>query len=101
MEFHEDLPGLFTKKWIEICDQSGKNSYNVIKEIRTKTPMLRSNLCDYSDAYVVVKEIITVTNSNDAQKKKKDKKTLHLKTMHHLLTAFQKLIVYKLTMQKI
>ena len=96
MEFHKDLPGLFTKKWIEICDQSGKNSYNVIKEIRTKTPMLRSNLRD-----VVVKEIITVTNSDDAKKKKKDKKTLHLKTMHHLLTAFQKLIVYKLTMQKI
>ena len=100
MEFHKDLPGFFTKKWIEICDQSCKNSYNVIKEIRIKTPILRSNLCDYSDAYVVVKEIIAVTNSDDA-KKKKDKKTLHLKTMHHLLTAFQKLIVYKLTMQKI
>ena len=30
----------------------------------------------------------------------KETKTLHLKTMHHLSTAFQKLIVYKLTIQK-
>ena len=27
----------------------------------TKTPMLRSNLCDYSDAYILVKDTITVT----------------------------------------
>ena len=33
-------------------------------------------------------------------KKEKKRKVLHLKTMHHSPTAFQKLIVYKLTMQK-
>ena len=58
-----------TKKWIEVHDQSEKN-YNVNKEIRIKTPMLRSNLCDFSDAYIVVKGDITVTNPNNAKRNK-------------------------------
>ena len=33
--------------------------------------MLRSDLCDFSDAYIVVKAIITVTNSNNANYNKK------------------------------
>ena len=37
------------------------NTYNENKSIRFKTPMLRSNLCDYSDAYILVKGTITVT----------------------------------------
>ena len=55
----KDLPRFVTKKWIEVHDQSGGN-YNVNKEIRIKTPMLRSDLCDYSDAYIVVKGNIIV-----------------------------------------
>ena len=47
-------PKFVTKKWIEVYDQSGGN-YNVNKEIRIKTSMLRSDLCDFSDAYIVVK----------------------------------------------
>ena len=31
------------------------------KQIRFKTSMLRSDLCDYSDAYILVKGIITVS----------------------------------------
>ena len=46
----KDLPRFVTKKWIEFYGQSGGN-YNVNNEIRIKTPMLRSDLCDYSDAY--------------------------------------------------
>ena len=38
---------LLLKKRIEIYDQSGKN-YNVSKEIRIKTPILKSDLCDFS-----------------------------------------------------
>ena len=49
-----------TKKWIESHDQSG-GTYNTKKQIRFKTSMLRSDLCDYSDAYIVVKGIITVS----------------------------------------
>ena len=55
----EDLPRFVTKKRIEVYDQSEKN-YSVNKEIRIKTPMLRSDLCDFSDAYIVVKGDITV-----------------------------------------
>ena len=43
---NKDLPKFVTKKWIEVYDQSGGN-YNVNKEIRIKTSMLRSDLCDY------------------------------------------------------
>ena len=57
---NEDLPRYVTKKWIEVFNQSEKN-YNSNKEIRIKTPMLRSDLCDFSDAYIVVKGDITVT----------------------------------------
>ena len=38
-----------------------RNIYNKNKSIRFKTPMLRLNLCDYSDAYILVKGTITVT----------------------------------------
>ena len=41
-----------TKEWIEVYDQSEKN-YNPNKEIRIKASMLRSDLCDFSDAYIV------------------------------------------------
>ena len=49
-----------TKKWIEVHDQSG-GAYSTSKQIRFKTSMLRSELCNYNDAYIVVKEIITVS----------------------------------------
>ena len=49
----KDLPRFATKKWIEVYDQSEKN-YNVNREIRIKTPMLRSDLCDFSDAHIVL-----------------------------------------------
>ena len=65
----KDLPRFVTKKWIEVYDQSEGN-YNVNKEIRIKTSMLRSDLCDYSDAYIVVKGTITVTNRNNAKRNK-------------------------------
>ena len=57
---NKDLPKFVTKKWIEVYDQSQGN-YNVNKEIRIKTSMLRSDLCDFSEAYIVVKGDITVT----------------------------------------
>ena len=48
--FHdEDLPRFVTKKWIEVYDQPEKDD-SVNKEIGVKTPMLRSDLCDFSDA---------------------------------------------------
>ena len=47
-----------------------KNSYNVNKEIKIKIPKLKSDLCDFSDAYIVVKGIIAVTNPGDAKRNK-------------------------------
>ena len=55
---------LITKKWIEVHDQSGE-TYTTNKQIRFKTSMLRSDLCDYSDEYIVVKAKIIVTNPNN------------------------------------
>ena len=53
-------------KWIEVYDQPERN-HNVNKEMRIKTPMLRVDLCDFSDTYIVVKRAITVTSPNNAK----------------------------------
>ena len=66
---NKDLPRFFTKRWIEVYDQSGRN-YDVNKKIRIKTSMLRSDLCDFNDAYIVVKGNITVTEPDNAKKLK-------------------------------
>ena len=50
----DQAPRFVTKKWVKIYDESS-GTYNVNKEIRFKTPILRSDLCDYNDAYVVEK----------------------------------------------
>ena len=60
----DKVPRFITKKWIEVYDKSG-GTYNTSKQIRFKTSMLRSDLCDYSDAYVLVKGKITVANPNN------------------------------------
>ena len=51
-----------TKNWVEINDES-RGTYAVYKQIKFKTSMLRSSLCDYSDAYILVKGNITVNNT--------------------------------------
>ena len=48
-----------TKKWVEINDES-RGTYNTNSQIKFKTSMLRSNLCDYSDAYILVSGNTTV-----------------------------------------
>ena len=63
----KDLPRFVTKKWIKFYDQS-KGNYNVNKETRIKTSMLRSDLCDYSNAYIVVKGTITVVRPENAKR---------------------------------
>ena len=51
-----------TRKWIEINDHS-IGRYNPSSQIKFKTTMLKSSLCDYSHAYVHVKGTITVNNT--------------------------------------
>ena len=54
-----------TKNWVEINDES-RGTYNVNSQIKFKTAMLKSSLCDYSDAYIIVKGAITVNNTAGA-----------------------------------
>ena len=61
---------LVTIKWIEINNLSG-GQFSVKKNVRFKTSILRSDLCDYSDAYIVVKGRISVTGNNNANKRNK------------------------------
>ena len=51
-----------TRNWIEINDES-RGAYNVNSQIKFKNNMLKSSLCDYSDAYILVKGTITVNNT--------------------------------------
>ena len=62
----DEIPRFITKKWVEVHDQSGSadDRYKPTKQIRFKTSMLRSDLCDYSDVYIVVKGDITLTKTN-------------------------------------
>ena len=63
-----------TKYWVEKNDES-RGTYNTNSQIRFKTSLLRSSLCDYSNAYILVKGTITVVNTgtvaapNNADKK--------------------------------
>ena len=108
----KDLPRFVTKKWIEVYDQSEGN-YNVNKEIRIKTSMLRSDLCDFSDAYILVtgnitvfKKIFTANDleapnntvnnanvTNTVNNNEFGEKNWSIKIMHHLLIAFQTVMV--------
>ena len=54
-----------TRNWVEINDDI-RGAYSPNKQIRFKTAMLRSSLCDYSDAYIPVKGNITVNNTATA-----------------------------------
>ena len=54
-----------TKKWVEINDES-RGTYKQDDQIRFKTSMLRSSLCDYSDANILVKRTITVAQETAA-----------------------------------
>ena len=51
---------LVTRKWNIVNDQSNAN-YDVGNEIIYNTEVLKSNLCDYNDAYILVRMDIIVT----------------------------------------
>ena len=51
------------RNWVEINDES-RGTYTS-NDIKFKTTMLRSNLCDYLDAYMLVKWTITITGAGD------------------------------------
>ena len=58
-----------TRNWVQISNDI-TGSYSPNKQIRFKTTMLRSSLCDYSDAYILVKEKISVNAAANNTNKK-------------------------------
>ena len=53
-----------TKNWVDInYDLCG--TYNTNSQIKFKTSMLRTSLCDYNDAYILVNGTITITAAGD------------------------------------
>ena len=60
-----------TRNWVEINDKSlgdyknddDDNNNDDNNNIKYKTTMIGSSFCDYSDAYILVRETITVTNT--------------------------------------
>ena len=59
----DNLSKFRTGNWVEINDESRGNYAN--SDIRFKTTMLRSNLCDYADSYILVKGKMTITGAGD------------------------------------
>ena len=55
----ENLSKFVTREYVRVNSLS--NMYNENKSIRFKTPMLRSDLCDYGDADILVNGTITIT----------------------------------------
>ena len=62
LESTSDNPSKFrTRNWVEINDESRGEYAN--NDIRFKTTILRSNLCDYADPYIIAKGTITITEA--------------------------------------
>ena len=77
-----------TRKWYVINDQN-KGQYGRGNEndatIKYDTQVIKQNLCDYSDGYILVKGTITVPDT-DADANNTNKR-LYLKIVCHLLAA--------------
>ena len=58
----ENLSKFVTREYVKFNSLS--NMYNENKSIRLKTPMLRSDLCDYADEYILVNGTILVNGLN-------------------------------------
>ena len=54
----------WAKHWVEINDES-RGGYTTGIDIKFKTTMLRCSLCDYADAYILVKGTIAITGVGD------------------------------------
>ena len=70
----DQLSKFWTKNWIDINDQS-RGVYSTGSDIRIKKSMQNPSLCDYCDAYILVKGTTTIIGSgHDAAAKPADKK---------------------------
>ena len=76
-----------TKNWVEInyysCGMHKANS-----QIKLKTSMLKPNVCDYKDVYILAKGTVPIINmAGEGNVSHNDKKMQFLKVVFHLLIA--------------
>ena len=74
------------RKWNIVNYNSNANygGYGVGNEINYNTEVLKSNICNYNDVYILVSGDITVTAARETQ--------VVFKIVHHLLNTSQKLM---------
>ena len=65
----ENLSKFVSREYVTVNSLS--NTYNENKSIRFKTPMLRSDLCNYADAYILVNGMITVAGNQPRDRQNK------------------------------
>ena len=80
-----------TKKWYVIDSQTTKGKYKQGDTIKFETETIKSSLCDYSDAFILVTGNIAVNSDNNTD--------VAFKIVHHFLHVQQKLMIYLLTKQ--
>ena len=61
-----------TKKWYVIDSQAAKGKYKQSDTIKFETETIKSSLCDYSDAFILVTGNVTVIAGNDTDVAFKD-----------------------------
>ena len=54
-----------TKNWVEVNDDL-RRTYDTNSQVKLKTSILKSRLCDYGDTYIAVKRTVTVPNTGTA-----------------------------------
>ena len=62
------------QKIANLIDDKSRGTYNVNSQIKFKTAMLKSSLCDYSDAYILAKGKITIAEEDDAAARQADER---------------------------
>ena len=84
-----ELSNFRTRNWVKINDES-QGTYKDSNKIKFKTSMIRSNLFDYCDAYILVSGTITFDGKGDSDVAKwsdERNKPVIFKIMRCLLSA--------------
>ena len=76
--------------WVEVNDES-RGTYNVNSQMNFKTSMLRPNLCDYSDAYILVSSTIAVPNTAAAGTAANNRKNIIIKNCSPFTNCISKI----------
>ena len=63
---------LRTRNWVEIKDESRERYYS--STIKFKTSVIRSDLCDYSDPYILISAATTINGEGDDDNAKRANK---------------------------